>query len=83
MFSVVAESISAFAWEPIGHRFACIHGDAPRIAVSFYNVRKGGSVELISKYAAFLLRFLVLCKCIACIDFYCDTRRQQMSRYNE
>ena len=43
----VKESISAFAWEPVGHRFACIHGDAPRICVSFYIVRKGGMVELV------------------------------------
>jgi translation initiation factor 3 subunit B len=43
----VKESITAFAWEPVGHRFACIHGETPRIGVSFYNVRKGGTVELI------------------------------------
>lgn len=48
MWSFV-ESISAFAWEPVGHKFACIHGDSPRISVSFYNVRKGGMVELISE----------------------------------
>jgi len=49
LLTVIVESISAFAWEPVGHRFACIHGDAPRISVSFYNVRKGGMVELLSK----------------------------------
>lgn len=42
----VKESISAFAWEPVGHRFACIHGEPPRTGVSFYYVKKGGTVEL-------------------------------------
>jgi len=55
---VFVESISAFAWEPVGHRFACIHGDAPRICVSFYNVRKGGMVELLSN--------LLLCNILLC-----------------
>ena len=49
-----SDSISAFAWEPVGHRFAVIHGDSPRIAVSFYNVKTGAEVELISKRAALL-----------------------------
>jgi len=43
----VRESISAFAWEPVGHRFACIHGEAPRIGVTFYYVKKGGTVEVV------------------------------------
>jgi len=55
---VVVESISAFAWEPVGHRFACIHGDAPRISISFYNVRKGGLVELLSNPVSFILFYL-------------------------
>ena len=42
------DPISAFAWEPVGHRFACIHGET-KINVSFYNVKPGGVVELISK----------------------------------
>jgi len=54
------ESISAFAWEPVGHRFACIHGDAPRISVSFYNVRKGGSVEILSTAVSLSLCDLLL-----------------------
>lgn len=42
----VKDPISAFAWEPVGHRFACIHGET-KINVSFYNVKPGGVVELI------------------------------------
>jgi translation initiation factor 3 subunit B len=40
-----AEKIVAFAWEPRGHRFACIHGDAARPDVSVYTMcgGEGGS----------------------------------------
>jgi len=44
----IKDSIMAFAWEPVGHKFAFIHGDAPRINVSFYQIEKAGKVELIS-----------------------------------
>ena len=47
---LIAESVIAFAWEPIGHKFAFIHGETPRISVSFYIVKKGGAVEIVSKY---------------------------------
>lgn len=36
-----AEKIVAFAWEPKGHRFAVIHGDAARPDVSIYTMRGG------------------------------------------
>lgn len=39
------ENVLAFAWEPNGHKFAYIHGESPRISVSFYNIRPGGKVE--------------------------------------
>lgn len=32
------EPIQAFAWEPIGQKFAMIHGESPNINVSFYEV---------------------------------------------
>eukprot|EP01136_Pigoraptor_vietnamica_P027141 Opistho-1_new@83101 len=32
------DTIMAFAWEPCGPRFALIHGEAPRISVSFYSL---------------------------------------------
>ncbi|XP_067938024.1 eukaryotic translation initiation factor 3 subunit B-like [Watersipora subatra] len=32
------EVVSAFAWEPVGSKFAYIHGEAPRISVSFYKI---------------------------------------------
>ena len=44
------ETITAFAWEPVGNKFACIHGESPRISVSFYAVQKVGSVDLLSEY---------------------------------
>lgn len=46
---LVAESIIAFAWEPNGSKFAVLHGETPRISVSFYHVKNNGKIELISK----------------------------------
>ena len=43
------ETIIAFAWEPNGSKFAVLHGEAPRISVSFYHVKSNGKIELISK----------------------------------
>ncbi|XP_070581351.1 eukaryotic translation initiation factor 3 subunit B-like [Ptychodera flava] len=43
----IKDSILAFAWEPAGGcKFAVLHGESPRICVSFYNVTKG-KVELL------------------------------------
>lgn len=46
---LVTESIIAFAWEPNGSKFAVLHGETPRISVSFYHVKNNGKIELISK----------------------------------
>ncbi|KAK3091595.1 hypothetical protein FSP39_021018 [Pinctada imbricata] len=40
------ENVMAFAWEPTGTRFAYIHGESPRISVTFYQI-KAGKVELL------------------------------------
>lgn len=37
----IKENIMAFAWEPIGHKFAIIHGEQSLSSVSFYEVKKG------------------------------------------
>ncbi len=47
--SFFPESIIAFAWEPNGSKFAVLHGEAPRISVSFYHVKNNGKIELISE----------------------------------
>ncbi|KAL4239629.1 translation initiation factor eIF-3b like protein [Mactra antiquata] len=39
------ENVLAFAWEPNGNKFAFIHGENPRISVSFYIVRPQGKVD--------------------------------------
>ncbi|XP_074058018.1 eukaryotic translation initiation factor 3 subunit B [Macrotis lagotis] len=44
------ESIIAFAWEPNGSKFAVLHGEAPRISVSFYHVKNNGKIELIKMF---------------------------------
>ena len=52
LFFPILETIIAFAWEPNGSKFAVLHGEAPRISVSFYHVKNNGKIELISKLAA-------------------------------
>jgi len=32
------DPVVSFAWEPRGHRFAIIHGEPPRVDISFYSV---------------------------------------------
>ncbi|XP_037025507.1 eukaryotic translation initiation factor 3 subunit B [Bradysia coprophila] len=45
----IKELILAFAWEPVGTKFAIIHGE-PNIAnVSFYEVKKGQKPNLVKK----------------------------------
>lgn len=34
-----SEKVHTFAWEPKGHRFAVVHGDGPRLNVSFYSMK--------------------------------------------
>ena len=47
---IITENVMAFAWEPTGNKFAFIHGESPRISVSFYNIKPQGKVEQISKF---------------------------------
>lgn len=41
--------IMAFAWEPIGHKFAIVHGEQNNSNVSFYEVKKGQKPALVRK----------------------------------
>uniref|UniRef100_A0A673NIX5 Eukaryotic translation initiation factor 3 subunit B n=1 Tax=Sinocyclocheilus rhinocerous TaxID=307959 RepID=A0A673NIX5_9TELE len=43
-------NIIAFAWEPNGSKFAVLHGEAPRINVSFYHVKNNGKIDLIKMF---------------------------------
>ncbi|XP_012282940.1 eukaryotic translation initiation factor 3 subunit B isoform X2 [Orussus abietinus] len=43
------EPIHAFAWEPVGSKFAIIHGEIPSVNVSFYEVRFGHQPTLLKK----------------------------------
>lgn len=38
--------INAFAWEPVGSKFAFVHGEAPRIGVTFYKITEDKIVPL-------------------------------------
>lgn len=44
------EPIQAFAWEPVGSKFAIIHGESPNINVSFYEVKIGQAPSLLKKF---------------------------------
>lgn len=44
------ENVLAFAWEPTGNKFAFIHGESPRISVSFYIVRPQGKVDALKTF---------------------------------
>ena len=56
----VKETITAFAWEPTGSRFCCLHGESPRISASFYKIHEKGKVELVSKYSRQPFSLLIL-----------------------
>nr|CAG4640661.1 EOG090X01UY [Eulimnadia texana] len=44
------ETVHAFAWEPVGSKFAVIHGDAPMTSVSFFEVKTGQVPVAVKKY---------------------------------
>merc|ERR1719369_59377 len=46
----VKESVHAFAWEPVGSKFAVIHGDSQSLNVSFYGLKPGENPVLLKKY---------------------------------
>jgi len=46
----IKESVHAFAWEPVGSKFACIHGDSQSLNVSFYGIKPGENPVLLKKY---------------------------------
>ncbi|KAL1494447.1 hypothetical protein ABEB36_010045 [Hypothenemus hampei] len=46
----IKEPIQAFAWEPVGTKFAMIHGESPNINVSFYEVKVGLAPNLLKKF---------------------------------
>lgn len=45
----IKELILAFAWEPVGTKFAIIHGEPNSANVSFYEVKKGQKPNLVKK----------------------------------
>jgi len=46
----IKESVHAFSWEPVGSKFAVIHGDAQSLNVSFYGLKAGNAPVLLKKY---------------------------------
>merc|ERR1712150_389345 len=46
----IKENVEAFSWEPIGSKFAIIHGESQNMSVSFYSVTTGQTPTVIKKY---------------------------------
>jgi len=46
----IEETVHAFSWEPIGSKFAVIHGGAQSLNVSFYGLKRGQGPEMLKKY---------------------------------
>merc|ERR1712099_88452 len=46
----VKDNVQAFAWEPIGTKFAIIHGETQSMTASFYSVTTGQTPTLMKKY---------------------------------
>jgi len=42
----IEETIIAFAWEPVGTKFAIIYGESPRITVSFYDINSASGKNI-------------------------------------
>lgn len=55
----IKEPIHAFAWEPIGSKFAIIHGEPSNNSVSFYNVKSGQAPVLLSKLIFLLVVHII------------------------
>ena len=43
----IKENVCAFAWEPVGSKFAIIHGESQSMNVSFYSVTTGNIITFI------------------------------------
>jgi len=44
------EPIIAFAWEPVGSKFAIIHGEQNSVSTSFWGVKRGDTPTLLKKF---------------------------------
>ena len=60
----IKENVCAFAWEPVGSKFAIIHGESQSMNVSFYSVTTGNIITfmyLLIKlmYSLFFLGMLI------------------------
>jgi len=46
----IQANVISFAWEPVGNKFAIIHGEGPSYQVSFYGVRLDSSITLLKRF---------------------------------
>jgi translation initiation factor 3 subunit B len=54
----IKEPIIAFAWEPVGNKFAIIHGEQNSLSTSFWGVKKGDTPSLLSMHDFILIPHL-------------------------
>lgn len=59
----IKEAVVAFQWEPVGSKFAIIHGEGVLHSVSFYGMKQGVSVTLLSKFVVLSFLFLIVLFC--------------------
>jgi len=59
----IEDTVHAFSWEPVGTKFAIVHGDSQNNSVSFYGVKKGlqQPPELLKKYERKVANCLFWC----------------------
>ena len=43
----IKDNVLAFAWEPVGSKFAIVHGENPNVCVSFYQVKHGQTTPVL------------------------------------
>ncbi len=48
----IKENVHAFSWEPVGSKFAIIHGESQQLNVSFYGVKTGQTPSLLKKWVS-------------------------------
>jgi len=46
----IKEPIVAFSWEPVGNKFAIIHGEQANTCTSFWDVKRGETPTFLSTY---------------------------------
>jgi len=74
--------VSAFAWEPSGSKFAFVHGESPRICVSFYKIGEE-KISLMSRCPCLVFPFLPWLVFALTGNFDCELNQFHTTRFIE